>query len=68
MSSAAVAMPEVALQKLSTTTASYFLFVCGSLYRSSAHALPIPFSEIMSLLTSPSPMGPTIFQTPLGDK
>ncbi|GKT27812.1 hypothetical protein ADUPG1_000201 [Aduncisulcus paluster] len=32
-------------------------------------ALSIPFSEIMSLLlTLPTPMCPTIFQTPLGEK
>ncbi|GKT27860.1 hypothetical protein ADUPG1_000239 [Aduncisulcus paluster] len=46
------------LQKLSTTTVSYFLLLTVRvLYRSAAHAPPIPFSEIMSLfITSPTPM------------
>ncbi|GKT30974.1 hypothetical protein ADUPG1_005708 [Aduncisulcus paluster] len=67
MSSAAVVMP---LQKLSTTIVSYFLLLTVRvLYRSAAHTLPIPLHEVMSLLpTSPTPMCPTIFQTPLGDK
>ncbi|GKT35422.1 hypothetical protein ADUPG1_008587 [Aduncisulcus paluster] len=52
MSSAAVAMP---LQKLSTTTVSYFLLLAVRvIHRLAAHTLPIPLHEVMSFLLTSS--------------